>query len=443
MQPAISGHRFTKVSLVFFISIVVAHFLLRQLRYTVFIGIDNYWPISIFLPKVPVWQDAITLIGLLLVFLTWLNCYRRRLSVVWLIGLGFFLIVGSNLLQGYQAGLISPIRGPEQGGDQYWQDADRIQSVPDLVRHYTVLQPTLEIHSRVHPPGAVLTIYYLRQIFHSPIWVSAVIALIGISGSWFLYDLFRARGQTETGYLVAALYLLLPAIQIYFWSTLDTVMATLFLATWWAYTKTGLRSVFITGLLLWLSSWLTFGAVILFPTLILADYLRHHFVKKSFQVIFIWLLVMIGVYVVTGYNYLDSFLVGKSYEGTTGFYGFELPLAYLVTRVEDVVEILIFLTPFLSYLLWHELRAINIKKLSKYPNLAGLLLPVALGGFFVAGAYYTGETARAAQFVYPFLMLLVGNFLAKQRPSLEQQQFLLIVVFAQSVLMQLFGWYAW
>ena len=68
---------------------------------------------------------------------------------------------------------------------------------------------------------------------------------------------------------------------------------------------------------------------------------------------------------------------------------------------------------------------------------------LALIVFFLAGAYYTGETARAALFIYPFIFISLGIYLPKLKPTLNQQKLLLTLVFVQTILMQLLGSFGW
>jgi len=56
---------------------------------------------------------------------------------------------------------------------------------------------------------------------------------------------------------------------------------------------------------------------------------------------------------------------------------------------------------------------------------------------FMAGAYYTGETARATLFIYPFILLTLGHA--------ESIMIKNILLFAgvQTCIMQLSGSYFW
>ena len=68
---------------------------------------------------------------------------------------------------------------------------------------------------------------------------------------------------------------------------------------------------------------------------------------------------------------------------------------------------------------------------------------VSLGLMLLAGVFRTGETARAAMFIYPFLMLPVARALADWELGDFQLSVLATVVFVQGVIMQLVGNYFW
>ena len=65
-------------------------------------------------------------------------------------------------------------------------------------------------------------------------------------------------------------------------------------------------------------------------------------------------LVIIGV--LTGYIYWDSFWLAKGFEGYTGgFYGLVEPRSYLVTRIQDILEPLVFWGPYTGVMLMASL----------------------------------------------------------------------------------------
>jgi len=62
---------------------------------------------------------------------------------------------------------------------------------------------------------------------------------------------------------------------------------------------------------------------------------------------------------------------------------------------------------------------------------------------FATGAFRTGETARSAIFIYPYLLLLAGESFADQDISPKEQYMIILLVFIPGIVMQLVGNYFW
>jgi ABC-type Fe3+-siderophore transport system permease subunit len=75
-----------------------------------------------------------------------------------------------------------------------------------------------------------------------------------------------------------------------------------------------------------------------------------------------------------------------------------------------------------------------------------ILSGIAITALFVAfinGVFYTGETARICMFIYPYLLFLVAYYFKEKNFSRFEQNTMLYLVFAQTVIMQLLGNFFW
>jgi hypothetical protein len=430
--------------LLFILIILSLHGLARFVRMQINFDMDNYWPVSIFLPKLPAWQDGVTLLGLVVIWIVYLKQAVKKSVGLKIFLLAFMLLLGTNLLGGVDDGLVGPIAGHNNQGIQYWFDVERMTTIPNLVTNYVSQQPTLLDHSRVHPPGPMLFIFLATKIWHQPIFVSLSIALLSLLSAVLLWKILSQHVSSSTAAYITALFLVVPAFQIYALASIDALICTLFLATFWAWQKANQPKWFLlTLLLLWLAFFFNFGAVFLMAVLFFDNWRENGSIRKSIHLLIGLCLSYVLFGLLTGYNYWDSFVLAKSYEGSNGFYLLESPLSYLATRIEDVLEILVFLGPFLVFLLYKSCSFLKPwQNLKKFPT-TGFAAIVAILGFFAAGGYYTGETARAAMYIYPFLLIPIAFYLEKIKPNQKAKLFLLSVVFGQAVLMQAFGWYAW
>jgi hypothetical membrane protein len=109
--------------------------------------------------------------------------------------------------------------------------------------------------------------------------------------------------------------------------------------------------------------------------------------------------------------------------------------------MENILEILILFGPFLIILF---IRGFPIMK-KEYNDFYLLTISafIVLLALFLAGVYRTGETARACSYIYLFLIFPIAIYFNKiDFPQIEKNK-LLILIFAQTIIMQSIGYYKW
>ena len=405
----------------------------------------HFWPISVFAPRWPDPLGFLTALGVGLLFflcLLWLTRVRFALGPVLLTGL--LLVLGSNLVQGVEFGLVIPISDSSELCAQYFHDAVKIQDPVAFLTHFEQIQSGLQVHGRTHPPGAVLLFYFFNKIFSSPGGIAVAIAAAAVSlSSVFFHALCRQEFQDRefAGYLTWLL-LLIPAVQIYDLASLDAVIAALLTgALYFIRHPKPIPGVLGSVLLLFLASFLSFGALFIFPVMLGYEVWS----RRSFGRSALTSLALVSLYLVLArtwhFNYLHSFLIASRLENPEGFRGFSEPLSYFFTRLEGISEIILFLGPFLGWLLlagWQAMKQ-DRPRLFALTGLAAATLLV----IFATGAFRTGETARTCLFIYPYLLFPVASGLAHERIGTKEKNLLLALVFLQSLLMQMFGFYFW
>lgn len=375
------------------------------------------------------------------------------------LGGGSVLLVFTNLLQGYHNGFVAPLAYK----DSYYQAAVRIADPLAFVGAYEETQLGLPVHASTHPPGSVLVHYAFDQLFGSPAAVSVAMATVSlvVSGS-LLHRLLRSYFDPALAQYVTLLFVLLPAVQIYYLSSLDAIIVALFLGAVYSFTR---ESRLVAGVgtfcCLALAAWHTFLFVFLLPVLGgIALYRRD---RSGLFVLH--LLGLAGCYLAVdfllGYDYLDSFRIASDQQTVaatqhftpterqvkestaSGIEAFLLvadPVKYVYTRAENVAEIALFFTPYLCVLWARGLSSLRVRREAFVLSALGV---VSLSGLFAAGVYHTGETARGAMYLYPFLLLPVAGALHSADPTRRDEWILAALVFAQTVLMQFIGFYQW
>jgi len=440
---------FTLVFIVFWVVISIIFNILGEIYK---VGVATLYPVGKCRLLTPSFLEILIAISIFCGFLIILKIYTKYefdLKIIILIGI--LLIIGTSLINGLWKGLVSPTEG--SGGLIFYWDAieieNRYKNAYEFIRIYNQKQEKLEYHSRTHPPGAVLLYYVLYKIFYFSALISIAVCIISASFSaYFLNKVLKREINEEVSPYMIFLYLLLPAIQVYYLANLYAIITTLIIAVIYFYLHPK-KSISLIGTILciFLIAFLTFMVIFIIGVLFCFELLKSYKDKKikNFEKLYIISLSLFCIYVmflvVFRFNYITSFLYASGEENPYGFSLIATPHEYLITRVEDILEIAIFFGPFMIILF---VRGFPIMK-KNYSDLYLLTISVLiiLLSLFLAGVYRTGETARACSYIYPFLLFPVVIYLFHNNFSLKEKNKLLILVFIQTVIMQTFGYYKW
>jgi hypothetical protein len=258
----------------------------------------------------------------------------------------------------------------------------------------------------------------------------------------------RVGAGRETAALLALALAALPAFNVYGAASLDgLVLAASTLSLWgWLAARGGARvrgaAAFAAGLVA--ANLLSFGAVFAIAVAALLA-LREAWVERSARGAWVWLsglaalaAVCAGLHAGFGYDHVEAFLTASRLENPRGFRGFATPLDYALTRIECVAEIALFFSlPALA--VWVRERGLrrppfDLRREGDRVEAAGFLVMAAM---FAAGAFWTGETARACLFFQPWLLLGLRDAPPRTLAAVAAAGG------AQTALMQLFANFFW
>ena len=444
----LSSKRLLLSSACFVVLLLLLHTFTEPLRCNMDVqyNCQEAWPIGIGYFRVPsiARLGVAALISVLFSF-AFLRLRRVGFRLKEVILISACLLMATNLLQNGTHGWSDPIACCGDNGIQYYHDAAHISEPLDFVRHYAQLQSGLGDHSRVHPVGPVLTLYVLRRLLNDPALIGLSIAL----ASTLLSSLFLGRilsksfcNSSVAGYWVFV-FMTIPAVQIYYLATVDALVSSCVLgAVCFFLDRRNMIAVLGCGICLFLSSFLTFGFLFALPVFILYDILVHRSVMRSSAAAAIVLTAYVLFYFLTGFNYLDSFSAGSA-AYMNAYHVTDEPASYIFTRMQDVLEILIFFGPALMLL---AIRGVVQREGHQQQLwLLGCLGIASLAAVFLSGAY-SGETARACLFIYPFLIFLVSRNSDWGHSGAVGQgvwTHLPYWVFGQALAMQAFGSFFW
>jgi hypothetical protein len=437
---------------------VLLHVVLRFLRNN-FITFDcpTYWPISVFSPRSSLtWKHGLVALAVVAFFHFGVRFVLKTRTILrslaMIIIVGIILLLGTNLIQGWEMAFVHPVAPPASLQDphvydtpkrQLYNDAMLVENASDFVSQFEQIQPNLGIHARLHPPGAVLLFFFPSRISESLSAISIGIAIVStVLSMLFLYGILNQRVSDRITVLTTFLFILIPAVQIYYAATMDALVASFLLgALFFFLHRNSALSIAGSILFLFLALSLTFVAMFAFPVLLGFDIVRRKSFRRSAAIFSGLGIICVSVYLLTGFNYLHSFRIASTLENPHGFILLHEPFSYVFTRLEGICEILLFFGPFLGVLTLRGLRLAK-KNVSDLQILAFLAIGTLLA-MFATGAFNTGETARVCLFFFPYLLFPVAAYLQHAQPTKYEKLLILYLVFFQTVIMQIGGNYWW
>lgn len=387
-----------------------------SIEYGVYLGVDLFFPFSVLYPSEFLWQGFIFsfLFGVAGVY-----CWDKveRFSLLQVLLCCILLVFLGNMMQGsFDNAFLKPFYWK---GQQYYSDAIKVTDAADFLRTFEEKQDTFLLHTKTHPPFVVLIHYYLLQISGGSI---VFLSLVFTGFAMLIFPIMMRIWQNFDfpALQIKKLLLLLaivPSVNIYTLVSLDgLILVSVALALWavsevYKVGKVSLFSIILTVLSIVISNSLSFSG--LFVIAFLGILALVQLWKRDAR--FAWLggislmisiLVFLGYYYIGGYNHWEVFRAASASENRYGFMLFSIPHIYFATRLQDIAEIMMFLSlPFIT--LWFDRKYSasfledSFTKTVAYSAIFVLLL------MFSTGAYGTGETARACLFIVPFIFILV------------------------------------
>lgn len=405
------------------------------------------WPLSMFSLKIPGIHEPVAQAGIVVAILAvFFLVAGRQLHRITehrslLLAVGGLLVLSTNLIHGPTYGLVHP----HHDAQQYYHDAAQVSSASRFLEEFNTRQPRLGCHARTHPPGAVLLLHGLRLALGSPAAVSVAMALaaVAFTGLFFHGVLAYDFDRQTCGY-VTLLLLLIPSIQIYYCATLDAIVASCFLGLLY-FIRHPHWAVSVAGSLasLLCASMLTFGACFLGPVLVGIEILTRRSLRRSAAILSGMGLFYATFYLATGFDYIEAFRTASALENPAGFMLVTEPASYVMTRLENVADILWYFGPFLLLLSVCGMRLLWRTKVYPHAAATTVLGLLTLAAMFLSGAFRTGETARACLFIVPYLMLPVAAYLQHRGCTMHDKRVLAWLVFGQCLAMQTLGGYYW
>ncbi|MDQ6862099.1 MAG: hypothetical protein M3032_13220, partial [Verrucomicrobiota bacterium] len=216
------------------------------------------------------------------------------------------------------------------------------------------------------------------------------------------------------------------------------LVAGLLLGVFYCFKRGTAASLVACAALLSAAFMLTFVSVWIVPVLVAFELITRRTLFRAVAVLAVVVLVYVAIYFASGFDLLRAFRTASTIENEHGFMLLHAPLDYFVSRLQGIAELILFFGPFLT---WLFVRSFRVR--GSELHLATCLALASLVLMLAAGTFRVGETARACNFLYPFLLLPIAAYVNEHGLSEAAKTQLCWLVFGQTVLMQAAGSYFW
>jgi hypothetical protein len=371
----------------------------------------------------------------------------------------FAINVTTAMMDGSPKAIWKPFDWP---GSEYFSDVPAVRGVGQFLHGYVQNLYHYSIHTRTHPPGAVLILYFVARALGPGIAVAAWSAVfITATAVAPFYLLVRRLAGRQTASIALALYAAAPSLVLFGATSMDGVfLAAMLWSTYFlhrAIVQPGMGNSIAVGMVLAASLMLSYVTVcvgvmmFLYAILELAPNRKQlGAVAGSFAVCAIVIVLCLAIlYGVTGFNYLACFRASRFYDHyamRTSHLSFP---RYLDISFSNLIAFLIGVGFPVVVLWWKQtVRSVLGRTPADRFNLAG----VASVLIFSFAGLFTHETERIWLFFVPVGLLAAASWIGRAggegfalRGSLERRllEWTMALTFMQTWLMQLLLFTIW
>jgi hypothetical protein len=409
-----------------------------------FTGTGPLFPISVIYPNQFLWS------GFVFAFLFLLSGifafrYSEKLNVYLLFVVAVVLVVLGNLSQGdFDTAFLQPFY---LKGRQYYADAINITDGSIWLRDFTKNIEHFQLHTKTHPPFVTLLHFWILNVSNIETLAIIFFAIGCLSFPVFYQILVYLGFEEKRRKWMLLLFAVIPSVNIYLLVSIDSLVLTatlIFLlgfARIFNQNKIDAVAFLLISLGLILTNLITFSGLFLFAFLGCFSFYfvlkgKWNFVWLSLMTAIVFVMIFVMIYSMTGYDHLNTFLQASHSENPDGFRLLHQPFVYLMTRLEDIGEIFLFLSFGFLAVFFSKKNGVEVFENQKN-NILFFSAVSALSAMLLTGAYGTGETARACLFLVPYFLILLKDI------NSDQFRILFYLCLFQTFGMQMIGNFYW
>ncbi len=237
-------------------------------------------------------------------------------------------VFAMNVTTAMMDGSVRAISKPfNWGGSEYFSDVQSVRSVGAFLHGYVRNLYHYSIHTRTHPPGAVLFLYFVSRIVEPGVTAAAWSAVAVTATAVVPFFLLGRRIAGEkTAIIALALYVVTPSLVIFGATSMDGVFLAPLLWSMYclhrAVDERGIAMAIVAGIFLAISFSLSYVAVCVVALMLVyaaleaaADRAKFRPAARAFilcgLVVIAW---FAAVYALTGFNYFACLAASRHYD---------------------------------------------------------------------------------------------------------------------------------
>lgn len=420
------------------------------------------WYAWVRLPKVHTRSETVFLVFPAIVYAGWLGVIRRTsakpLGNTMLLPLACVAVFAMNVTTALTDGSVDAISNPfKWAGSEYFGDVQSVRSVGTFLHGYVGNLYRYSIHTRTHPPGAVLFLYFVSRIIEPGVRTAAWSAVAVTATAVVPFFLLGRRIAGEKVAMIAlALYVVTPSLVIYGATSMDGVfLVSLLWSMYFLYRavdERGIGIAIVAGIVLAISFSLSYVAVCIVALMLVYTTLeltmdRGKFWPVARAVVLCGLVVVAwfaAAYALSGFNYFACLRASRFYD----HYGMRTFTVSFCRYVDiSFCNLIAFLigVGFAAIVLWWMQTSRSLKSPRSWSTTDrfNAATVICVLGFSFAGLF-THETERVWLFFIPPALLGAAGWIARTRGGSQWLlEWAMHLMFVQTWLFQLLLFTIW
>ncbi|MBM3236412.1 glycosyltransferase family 39 protein [Candidatus Poribacteria bacterium] len=373
----------------------------------------------------------ITLSAYIIVFRTFFE--KRKIPTYILLPAFILLLVLIDTTVAMIDGGLKAVEEPyTRSGLEYYADVPKVEGIREFLRDYTKLLGTLSGHAQTHPPGGVLFLWLVSQLFGRGLLQAAFSTIVFTSFTVIpVYLLAKEIYGENTAKYALGLFLITPNMVMFTATAMDGPFS--FFPIWSVYlfykalsSRTVLYSI-LTGIALGFGMLMNYTTVVIGVFFIIAAIITFFAKREKFKTTLAALSIAGGtfiffylfLYLWAKYNFISALWTSyKKDEGGMGT-GYENPGRYFNVSIANLFAFLIGVGIPLTTIWLHEIIA-EYRRLihSRQVDIYILAYVLTLLGISFS-TLFTLEVERIWMFIVPFIVMPAAKHLYEKHRSWE------------------------